>query len=189
VLNVKSVVIIVIAVTVGVIGFMLTSSDQKQGTDQKQGSKGTVRLMEGAPAPGLQLTDLKGNSWDLSKLKGSVVILNFWATWCPPCKEETPSLNRLYDKYKSRNDFKVLAILYKDTAKNAGEYANKERLDFPILIDQSNLAAGDYGLTGVPETYIIDKKGVLRKKFIGPVQFDDQNLYAFMDLLLAESGQ
>ena len=188
-LNIKSTVIIVIAITIGVIGFMLSSSDQKQWGDQKQGGRGNVHLMEGEPAPGLKLTDLKGNVWDLSKLKGSVVIVNFWATWCPPCKEETPSLNRLYDKYKARNDFKVLAILYKDTAKNAGEYADKERLDFPILIDQSNLAAGDYGLTGVPETYIIDKKGVLRKKFIGPVQFDNQSFFSFVDLLIAESGQ
>lgn len=175
--------IILYSTIIGVVGFLMFSLSPEPG------DKGPFVLREGTPAPNVKLTDLKGKNWDLSNLRGSVVIVNFWATWCPPCKEEMPSLNRLYNRYKNRDDFEVLAILYQDQPESARDYAMAGGFDFPILLDPSSLTAGAYGLTGVPETYIIGKNGVLVKKFIGPVNFDDQNLIAFMDQLLASSVQ
>jgi peroxiredoxin len=179
--NVKS--ILIYAAVIVFIGVMMFLSIQDEG-----GRKPVV-LTEGMPAPGVRLTDLSGKDWDLSGLRGSVVIVNFWATWCPPCKEEMPSLSRLYEKYKERDDFEVLAVLYNDTTESAREFVEKGGFGFPVLIDPLNHTARDYGLTGVPETYIIDKRGVLAKKFIGPVQFDTPDSHAFMDRLLAAPAE
>ena len=178
-MNIRSVV--VITAIAGLIGFVLFAPAPEQDGNSNVG------LTVGEPVPNFRLTDLNGKHWDLSELKGSVVIVNFWATWCPSCKEEMPSLNRLYEKYRGRDDFEILAILYNDLPKEARKYVNGEGFEFPIL-KLNNRVTDDYGVTGVPETYIIDKQGILRKKFKGPVQFDTQESYAFMDRLLAEPG-
>lgn len=124
----------------------------------------------GETAPDFTLVDRDGKSWTLSELKGQVVFVNFWATWCPPCREEMPSMQQLYTT-QPKDKFKMLAILNKDEPALADTFAAKLGLTMPILHDQDNTAGVDYGLTGLPETYIVDKIGVLRKKFIGPAQW------------------
>lgn len=125
----------------------------------------------GQPAPDFTLVDLQGKIWTLSDLKGQVVFINFWATWCPPCREEMPSMQRLYTMMPA-GKFKMLAVLNNDSPDGARLFAKKLNLTMPILIDQSNKAGAEYGLTGVPETYIVDKQGILREKFIGPAPWD-----------------
>ena len=125
----------------------------------------------GEPAPDFTLMDLQGKTWTLSELKGQVVFINFWATWCPPCREEMPSMEKLY-KILPKDKFKMLALLNRDAPAMAENFAKKLGLTMPILNDQGNDAGAKYGLTGVPETYIVDKQGVLREKFIGPAQWD-----------------
>ncbi len=127
----------------------------------------------GQPAPDFTLVDLNGKTWTLSQLKGQVVFVNFWATWCPPCREEMPSMQRLYTMMPA-DKFKMLAVLNNDSPDGARNFANKLNLTMPILTDPNNLAGPRYGLTGVPETYIVDKDGILRKKFIGPAAWDSQ---------------
>ena len=123
------------------------------------------------PAPDFSLVDRKGKTWTLSELKGQVVFVNFWATWCPPCREEMPSMQRLYAELP-KDKFKMLAILNKDQPILADKFAAKHGITMPILDDQANNVGPEYGLTGLPETFIIDKQGILRKKFIGPAQWD-----------------
>ena len=125
----------------------------------------------GNPAPDFDTVDLKGDVWSLSKLKGQVVFLNFWATWCPPCREEMPSMQRLYSKLPKDN-FKMLALFNNDKPKLVKSFVSKLGLTFPILSDEYNFAGPKYGLTGVPETFIIDKQGIIREKFIGPAEWD-----------------
>ena len=125
----------------------------------------------GKPAPGFTLVDRQGKTWILSELKGQVVFVNFWATWCPPCREEMPSMERLYRKMP-KGKFKMLAILNKDDPGLADSFARQFGLTMPILNDQANAVGSQYGLTGVPETYIIDKEGIMREKFLGPAQWD-----------------
>ncbi len=121
----------------------------------------------GKPAPDFTLVDRKGKTWTLSELKGQVVFINFWATWCPPCRDEMPSMQKLYAT-QPKDKFKMLAVLNKDDPALADIFAAKLGITMPILDDQDNTAGKEYGLTGLPETYIVDKLGVLRKKFIGP---------------------
>ena len=125
----------------------------------------------GEPAPDFTLVDLKGKTWTLSELKGQVVFVNFWATWCPPCVREMPSMQKLYTMLP-KDKFKMLAILNNDDPAFADTFAKKFGITMPILNDRSNKIGPKYGLTGVPETFIVDKQGVVREKFIGPAQWN-----------------
>jgi peroxiredoxin len=125
----------------------------------------------GKPAPDFDAMDLKGKVWGLSKLKGKVVFVNFWATWCAPCREEMPSMQKLYE-IMPKDKFEMLALFNNDKKTVAKDFVAKLGLTMPILSDEHNFAGTKYGLTGLPETFIIDKQGIIREKFIGPAQWD-----------------
>jgi cytochrome c biogenesis protein CcmG, thiol:disulfide interchange protein DsbE len=134
------------------------------------GLESTV-LKVGDPAPNFSLIDRQGKTWTLFELKGQVVFINFWATWCPPCLKELPSMQRLYTMLP-KNSFKMLAILNKDKMTLADFVANQKGITIPILDDTQNVVGSKYFLTGLPETFIVDKQGIIREKVIGGVQWD-----------------
>jgi peroxiredoxin len=121
----------------------------------------------GKPAPSFELQDTNGRIWKLADLRGQVVFVNFWATWCPPCREEMPAMQKLYE-LMPKDSFKMLTILSNDEPALATAFAAKGGFDFPILIDPGSQVAQAYGITGVPETYIVDKQGILQQKYLGP---------------------
>ena len=123
------------------------------------------------PAPDFTLQDLKGKTWKLSDLKGKVVFINFWATWCPPCRDEMPSMQKLYTEMAD-TPFQMLAVLTNDDPMAAERFARQHGFTFPILIDRKGNIGGLYGITGVPETFIVDPGGILRRKYIGPFEWD-----------------
>lgn len=125
----------------------------------------------GDPAPDFSLVDLAGKTWVLSELKGQVVFINFWATWCPPCMKELPSMQKLY-KTLPGDKFKMLAVLNNDKPAVANFIANQNGFTMPILDDSQQLTGSKYAITGLPETFIIDKQGIIREKVIGPAQWD-----------------
>jgi cytochrome c biogenesis protein CcmG/thiol:disulfide interchange protein DsbE len=125
----------------------------------------------GKPAPDFDTVDLKGDVWSLSKLKGKVVFLNFWATWCAPCREEMPSMQRLYTKLP-KDKFTMIALFNNDKNPAVTNFVSQLGITIPILSDEYNFAGTKYGLTGLPETFIIDKQGIIREKFIGPAEWD-----------------
>ena len=135
----------------------------------------------GKPAPDFSLVDLQGKTWTLSELKGKVVFLNFWATWCPPCVEEMPSMERL-NAILPKDQFTMLTILNKDDPAIAKAFAEKYGITIPILDDRANVIGPKYGLTGVPETFIIDRKGIVREKFIGPAEWDSEGAVQLIKL-------
>jgi len=125
----------------------------------------------GKPAPDFDTLDLDGKVWSLSKLKGKVVFINFWATWCSPCREEMPSMQRLYTKLP-KDKFEMIALFNNDKKPAVRNFVSQLGLTFPILSDEHNFAGTKYGLTGLPETFIVDKQGVIREKIIGPAKWD-----------------
>ena len=125
------------------------------------------------PAPDFTLVDLHGKTWQLSSLRGKVVFINFWATWCPPCLEEMPSMQELHENMTNA-PFQMLAILSNDKPEFAQLMVDKSGLTFPILIDPESETSTHYGLTGVPETFIVDPQGILREKFLGPRPWNSQ---------------
>ncbi|MCI5149163.1 MAG: TlpA family protein disulfide reductase [Candidatus Electrothrix sp. MAN1_4] len=154
---------------------------QNQQAQSSQGHQGAITRVipmqpDGPPvqgnlAPDFTLTDLEGRTWTLSALKGQVVFINFWATWCPPCISEMPSMQNLYDTLP-KDQFKMLAVLYSDEADNAKDFSEKLDITLPILVDKGNRTGMQYGLTGVPETFILDKQGVIRETHKGPAEWD-----------------
>src|SRR5437667_916120 len=126
-------------------------------------------LVVGMTAPDFRLPDLQGKTQRLSDYRGKVVFLNFWATWCKPCKEEMPSMQVLWENLKNQ-DFMMLAVSMDrvTTTKDIPSFVESLKLSFPILTDSWGQTDKRYKLMGVPETYIIDQNGVLREKVIGP---------------------
>ncbi|MBA3010090.1 MAG: TlpA family protein disulfide reductase [Desulfobacula sp.] len=129
----------------------------------------TVKV--GDLAPDFSLVDLEGKTWVLSELKGQVVFINFWATWCPPCMKELPSMQKLYTTLPG-DKFKMLAVLNNDKPVVANFVANQNGFTMPILDDSKQLIGARYAITGLPETFIVDKQGIVREKVIGPAQWD-----------------
>lgn len=138
----------------------------------------------GNEAPDVQLADISGNSIRLSDMKGSVVFINFWATWCGSCIEEMPSIERLSRILSGNSQFRILTILYKDDLNRAISYLKENGYTFPVYLNTDESAARSFGITGVPETFILDKKGILRKKVIGPAPWDaPEFIQAFQNLI------
>lgn len=137
-------------------------------------------------APNFSLASLDGKRVDLKNLKGKVVFLNFWATWCGPCKEEMPSMEALHQRFKEKN-FILLTISVDYAGVNpVREFIGKQRYSFPVLIDQKGETLDLFEVKGVPMTFIIDKKGRMRGKASGPRDWRCQEAVSIVNFLLEE---
>ncbi|KJU82311.1 thiol:disulfide interchange protein [Candidatus Magnetobacterium bavaricum] len=145
-----------------------------------------TRAVEGLNAPAFTLKDAKGNTLTLEGLKDKAVLLNFWATWCTACVEEIPSLQRLYAEQKDNPDFKVVTVLFKDSLEKATAFMKDGKYDFPVLQDPEQKSAKAYGLTGVPETFLIDRRGIVVKRILGPVEWDSRSTRDMISKLLTK---
>jgi thiol-disulfide isomerase/thioredoxin len=135
------------------------------------------QVKEGKPAPNFELTTLAGETVQLSDYKGKKVILNFWATWCPPCKAEMPHMQNFYEKNKG-NDIEIVAVNLTKMDKGKTEIENfvKEYgLTFDIPLDAEGTIGAQYQAFSIPTSYIIDSKGIISKKIIGPMDEDMLN--------------
>ncbi len=144
----------------------------------------------GLPAQ-LSLPTISGKPAHLSDLRGKVVVLNFWATWCPPCVEETPALNRLQQRIAARGGL-VLGVSADEDPAAYEKFLKDQRVEFPTFRDparKQNLSqiGLDYGTSMYPETYIIDRRGRIARKVIGPQQWDSPEMAAYFDALLGAS--
>jgi len=139
-----------------------------QNKDSFFNLSGKPRLVKGVPAPNFTLPGLDGQMISLADYKGKVVFLNIWAAWCPPCVEEMPSMEKLYQELKGE-DFEILAVsIDVFGAKEVIPFMKKHTLSFPALTDTKGTIKSLYQTTGVPESFIIDKKGIIVEKVIGP---------------------
>jgi peroxiredoxin len=119
----------------------------------------------------------------LSSMKGKVLLLNFWATWCPPCVAEMPSLNRLYGHLKSRG-LEVIAISIDRSADDVKEFLGKKGFNFTILMDQGSSVAKRYRVFSTPTTFLIDKNGNIVERFFGDYDWQDKEIEAKIEKLL-----
>lgn len=143
--------------------------------------KAEAPAMVGSPAPDFTLRDLAGHEVRLSDLRGHVLLVNFWATWCPPCREEIPSMLRL-NRAMAGKPFRMLAISIDEGGKQAVEaYLSNDGAALPVLLDTGGKIGKRYGITGVPETFVVDRKGVIIKKIIGPLAWDDPAVVKFIE--------
>ena len=152
------------------------------------GSKDTISPLDAdktinSKAPDFTLSDLQGKSIALSSLKGKVVLLNFWATWCPPCKAEMPAMNRLYHEIKARG-FEIIAVSTDTSLSTIRDYLAKNRVDFPILHDEKKSVSKQYRVFSMPTTFLIDKNGTIVEKFYGEYDWTDSDVRKQIEKLL-----
>jgi peroxiredoxin len=133
-----------------------------------QNSGNRVKIIrEGDQAPEFRLSALDGKSVSLSSHRGKVVMVHFWATWCPPCVEELPTLERLYRAYYGK-DLEILAVSVDEGGAGAvGQFMERNRFALPVLLNPDQSVARQYGSFKFPETYLISRDGIVRKKVIG----------------------
>lgn len=147
-------------------------------------SKGASPPAVGSEAPDFSLNDLTGNAVRLSDHRGKVVLLNFWATWCHYCLEEAPSLARL-NAAMAGKDFRMITVsMDKGRGEAVEVYFRAAGLRFPTVTDPAGVVGKQYGITGVPETFIIDGEGIIRKKIVGALQWDDPEMIRYLDGLM-----
>jgi peroxiredoxin len=157
-----------------------------------------VGLFQPPPAPALRAGGLApefalplsgGGEVSLASLRGKVVFVNFWATWCTPCRLEAPSLQRLYKTLKS-DGFEVLGVSIDkaDAGEAVGRFKSDFALDFPIPLDPDRTVYNRYGASGVPETYLVAPDGKLLERFVGPQNWDDPRYVREIRRALAAAG-
>lgn len=147
-------------------------------------------LREGALAPDFTFPDLNGRPVSLSDFRGKkVVLVNVWATWCPPCRWEKPRMERLYQAMKGK-DFEILAVSIDALGKDAvGPYVERLGVTYPALLDPMGKIKSLYRTTGVPESFLIDKSGRLIRKVIGPLDWSREEVAAFVTALASSESR
>jgi len=162
-------------------------------------SRGRVNpVIGGQPAPEFSALDVQGVSRRLDEYRGKVVLLNIWATWCETCKEEMPSMQRLYEQMEGE-EFEILAVSvdapigqedlrFGLPGGNPWAYADSLSLTFPILHDPSAGIAETFRITGVPESFVIDRDGVIVRKVFGPTAWDASGYVELVERLLDREG-
>jgi len=138
----------------------------------------------GKRAPDFALT-MNKKEMHLSDLRGKVVVVNFWATWCPPCVEETPALNRLQEHIASRGGV-VLGVSVDEDDAAYRSFLRQQGVIFPTFRDPSKQIPLDYGTSMYPETYVVDRHGKIARKIIGPQKWDSPEMLAYFDALLGQ---
>jgi len=157
--NYRAIILVFLVVALLVIVFVL-----KQNNPYLKYSP----LRVGDPAPNFTLPGLDGKMVSLSDHRGHVVLVNIWATWCPPCVDEMPSMEKLYQELKDEN-FEILAISIDALGEKAvAPFMKKYNLSFPALMDPDGTVKTLFQTTGVPESFIINHQGILIEKVIGP---------------------
>jgi len=137
----------------------------------------------GRPAPALQALDLQGKTWTLAALRGRAVVLNFWATWCPPCRAEMPSLQQLAEIY-GPDRLVVLALNVGEGPRRITQYLQSSGLELTVLLDPKSEIARTWGATALPTTYLIDTEGRPRQRLRGEVDWTSREATALVEPLM-----
>ncbi|MFJ8514635.1 redoxin domain-containing protein [Lysinibacillus xylanilyticus] len=140
-----------------------------------------IGLKNGDTPPDFTLTSLDGKDVTLSELRGKKVVLNFWATWCPPCKAEMPHMQNYYEQYAKKDNVEIIAVNLTQAERDVTDDAKVDsvmtfrdsfNLTFPILLDPKNSAGEDYQILTIPTTYFIDSNGYIQRAIKGPMNVE-----------------
>lgn len=132
-------------------------------------------LGPGDQAPSFSLPVREGPPQSLGNFRGKVVLLNFWATWCPPCRAEMPSLERL-GRILGDENFEILAVSVDEQWSDIDRWKNRPKSFVTILLDEEGFVSTLYGVYRLPLTYLIDRDGTILKKYLGPREWDDSEV-------------
>lgn len=141
----------------------------------------------GFPTPALNLEDLSGQRHTLDDYRGEVVLVNFWATWCPPCLIEMPSMQRLQEKLAGR-PFRILAVNVKESEGTIWKFHKLIKAKFPLLLDRDGQASEDWQVVVYPSSYLVDTRGQIRYQVTGMRKWDDPEIVQTIEKLLGTSA-
>jgi len=133
------------------------------------------------------LEDVNGIEIDISDFRGKIVFLNFWATWCPSCVTEMPSMEKLHRKLKEKN-FAMVAVSVQDSAAEVRRFFKQNQLTYTALLDSIGKTVPGFGIRAIPTTLLLDKSGRIFGRIMGPREWDSRESVAMFKQLLAESG-
>jgi len=174
----RNLILIILLILVGSAAFLSYRSNHIPAQEPVKS------VVEGEVAPDFKLEDTKGNIVSLSDLRGKVVMVNFWATWCPPCKEEMPSMEEL-NKALAGDDFVMLAINTENNGRTVvPEFLEKTPYNFPILYDDEGVVQKRYGVYKFPESFIVNKEGIVVQKIIGPLHWSGIKTISYFKKLI-----
>ena len=145
------------------------------------GSESSVARV-GELAPDFQGLTLDGQTISLSDLRGKPVLINFWATWCPPCREEMPYLQQVYEEWLHKR-LVVLAVNVGENPSKVEEFIQVNNLTLPVLLDVNGVAAQQYGITAIPATFFVDQSGIVQEKVVGSFQNKEQ-IMGYLDAII-----
>ena len=170
------------------IFFLCTCTAKAQsasGTDMaKAFSKAGLRLLSSKVSPrDFSLPTLAGETVGLSQFKGKVVFLNFWATWCGPCRAEMPSMETLYSSYREKG-FEILAVNSGESRREVLAYIQEYGFSFPTLLDEDGKVSSGYGIQAIPTSYLIDRDGMIVARIVGSINWDTPEIFAAIESLL-----
>jgi len=163
------------------ISFFMTQRDSASYASTSEFS--TVPAEVDFPAPELTLTTLAGDEASLSDYRGSVVLVNLWATWCPPCTEEMPTLKAFYEKYHSQG-FELIAIDQGETLEAVVPFVKEFALPFPVWLDTGSQAGIVFKTMNLPSSYVIDRTGQVRLMWIGGIS--KRNLEKYVPAIIKD---
>ncbi|MAG14020.1 MAG: hypothetical protein CMN78_05435 [Spirochaetales bacterium] len=170
--------------TIIVILFVVTTplvADEEAGepptkTQEQLMELGFQVFREPVEAPDFTLKDLNGDDVSLSSFKGKFVFLNFWATWCGPCRVEMPSMQTMYDTLKGY-DFEILAVDLQESERTVKKFIQDAEFTFPVVLDRNGRVGADYGARSIPTTYLINTEGYAIGFLIGSRRWDEDGVY------------
>jgi len=182
-------VILAALIIIVIVTMVKNNMDQEKSIDNEQlgiemtGVASNEGLNKGNSAPDFELTTLDGKKVKLSDYQGKKVILNFWATWCPPCKAEMPHMQNYYEDFAEQENVEILAVNLTsgDSADKVDDFVRDYGLTFPIPMDVEGAVGQTFEAITIPTSYMIDTKGRIQNKIVGPM--DDQMIEDFVSKL------
>ena len=149
-------------------------------------SLGIQRVDPPEEAEDFTLKTLKGGTVSLKDYRGRLIFLNFWATWCGPCRAEMPSMQRLWEEFKEE-DFVILAINIQEESKLVSSFMDERGLFFPVLLDEKGKVARSYGIRGIPTTFFLNPEGEIIGKAVGARDWASKESFQLIEELLFEA--
>lgn len=158
-------------------------STPEDNLDRQFKRLGITRIPNIPPPMDFALQDLDGGRVRLSELKGKVVVINFWTTWCPSCRIEMPDLEKLHQRFKA-DDFVLLAVDLRESRQTVRQYLQAHKLSFTALLDSDGEVGQRFGIRSIPTTFILDQNGGMVGKAIGARQWGSDRAFAFFEYLI-----
>ena len=173
------------AITIITIAVLAGTALSAAGLDAQREAAGLTALREPTKIVDFQLQNVQGENVSLSSFEGKVVVLNFWASWCGPCRSEIPSMQALYEELEPEG-FEIVAVNLQEPLSTVAAFVKEYRMSFTVLLDSSGEIGGTYGASSIPTTYVIDRNGFAVSGIIGSIQWDTPQMKTYLSALLAQ---